>query len=879
VGRLRVWAARLKGALLPRAGDERLADELQAHLELLADEYAAKGLSPDDARLAARRAFGGVDQMTARHRDQRGVPLLAEIAQDVRFAARLIAKDRSFAAAAIMALALGIGTSTTVFTILNGMLFRPVPFEKPWQVVGVRGYDASGRLRMPTWQLFKDWQSNAASVAVLAATRDESLNLGDDHRMPDRIAGTFITANGFELLGVQPIVGRGFVPEDDRPGAAPVIVLGHGVWKDRYGADPSFVGRTVRVNGTATTVIGVMPPEFKFPFQSDAWQPMALLPSLATTTGAGPVVTVFGRLHDKVGPVEAGAALTSITAGSQWSGAEAGLREIVVPLKEFYFGNDGYEVPLLMSVAAMFVLLIACANVAILLLARAASRAREVAMRAALGAGRGRIVRQLLVESLVLAAIGSTIGFGLAVVGVRLFTHEISDLTLPYWTRFTFDGQVFAFVAAACIGCTVLFGLAPALHLSRTHVGDVLNDGARTGASGHRARRWTSALLVSELALTVVLLTGAALLVHSAMTLGRADAIINGSGIWAMRLSLPAKTYPAEDQRRRFFRQLEERLDGLTGTSAASLTTALPYSGAMSRLLAMEGEDSAGRRLPPVTVVSIGARYFETLGLGLRAGQTFEAADIAAGQVVIVNERFASQFSANRDPIGRRLALYDELNRDAAPIEATIVGVAPTVRQRPMSEAGPVVFRPFLSSAPAAAAILVRTESGSPLFAGALREIVHDLDPDLPVFGLQSLERISQFSRWMHRVISTLVGTFAIIAIVLSTFGLYAVTSYSVVQRTQEVGVRMALGARGSQVVALLLRTTAVQLVIGLGAGTVVAIGVSRLLGSLLVQARPSNALVIAGISALLAAVSIAAAVIPARRAARVDPVVALRHE
>lgn len=803
---------------------------------------------------------------------------LQGITGDVRFAVRMLAKDLTFTLAVVVAMAISIGLATTVFSIINGMHLRAVPFEKPRQVVGVRGHDGAGRLRMPDWELFKAWQGNAADMVCLAAARDGSMNLADDDRLPDRVSGTFITSNGFDLLGVQPVLGRKFIAEDDRPGAAPVILLGHMVWTNRYGSDPSIIGRSIRVNGAAVTVIGVMPVGFKFPVQSDAWQPMAMLPALSAPSGQGPFVTVFGRLQDRVTDEQASAVLTGISSSSALTPSHKEFRATVVPINELYFGSDGYELPVLMSAAAVVMLLIVSANVAVLLLSRAAARSREIATRTALGAGRGRIVRQLAVEHLLLAVGGGAAGAGLAVGGVAVFSRQLSYLTLPYWTRFALDGRSLGFIAAASLACALLFGLAPIVRLSRTRIG-VLQECEPSGTPSRLTRRWTSALLGGQLALTMILLSAAALLIHSATILNRADAVVDGSRIWVTRVALPATDYPTESERRVFFQRLNADLIALSGSVSASLTTSAPFSGGASRLLAMQAEQAEDRELPRVTVVSAGDRYFETLGLGLLAGRTFSETETTTGDAVIVNERFVTQFSPAQDPIGRRLRLFDEFNRNAPPITATIVGIAPTVRQRPMTEALPVVFRPFLASSPASATILVQPVGESPgVSTSALREVLSRLDPELPLFGLQSLDQISRSSRWVQQLMSTLLTSFAVVALTLSIFGVYSVTSYNAQQRTREIGMRMALGAKVSQIAILFLRATAAQLALGLAIGAVGAVGISGAINSLLVGTRPANRFMVAGIATGVIVVSVAAALVPALRAARLSPVDALRN-
>ena len=512
--------------------------------------------------------------------------------QDLKFAVRLLIKDRWFTAVAVTALALGIGVNATVFTFVNAVLIRGLPFNDPDRILVVGTRDARARDRGVSYQDFVDWRAATRTFSGLAAYSGQTMNVSDEGRTPERYQGPYQSANAFSLIGQKPLIGRDFLPEDDRPGAAAVVILGNGVWKNRYGSDPSVLGRTIKVNEMPATVIAVMPEGFKFPTGADLWMPLAQMPQLLEQKrDARNSLDTFGRLADGVTMAQAQSEMNTI-AGKLARDYPDTNKDVSARVMTFNDRVNGGPIKLIflsLMGAVGFVLLIACANVANLLLARSASRAREMSVRISLGASRWRIVRQLLVESVLLSIISGLLGLALAYVGVRLFDAATQDVGKPYWIAFTMDAQVFAFFAAVCLGTGVVFGLAPALHVSKTDLNEVLKEGGRSGSSGMRARRWTSALIVAELALTLVLLAGAGLMMRSFLNLYRLDVGIETSQLLTMRLNLPNQKYPTPEQRWIFYERLDQRLAGLSGIQAATLTTNMPLGGGFPRLLSMDG--------------------------------------------------------------------------------------------------------------------------------------------------------------------------------------------------------------------------------------------------------------------------------------------------
>ena len=809
--------------------------------------------------------------------------------QDLRFAVRLLIKDRWFTAVAVIALALGIGVNATVFTFVNAVLIRGLPFNDPDRILVVASRDARGRDRGVSYQDFADWRGATRTFAGLAAYSGQTMNVSDEGRAPERFQGPYQSGNAFTLIGQQPLLGRDFLPEDDRPGSAAVVILGNGVWKNRYGSDPAVLGRTIKVNEVPATVIGVMPEGFKFPQAADLWMPLAHTPRLAEQKRDVRNIEVFGRLNPNVTLGQAQSEMDTIARklASDYPDTNRDITARVMTFNERVNGGPIRLIFLSLMGAVTFVLLIACANVANLLLARSAGRAREMSVRISLGASRWRIVRQLLVESLLLSIVAGLMGLGLALIGVRLFDAATQDVGKPYWIQFTMDAKVLGFFAAICLGTGIVFGLAPALHASKTDLNDVLKEGGRSGSSGMRARRWTSALIVAELALTLVLLSGAGLMMRSFLNLYRMDVGVETSQLLTLRLNLPNQKYPTAEQRRIFYDRLDQRLAGISGFQAATITTNMPLGGGLPRLLSMDGREiQPGEQPPTVTQVAIGPRYFETLGIQVLRGRAFDELDGTPGHDnAIVNQRFAAMHFGGDDPIGRRIKLTpDGPAAPGAPSPAwvTVVGIAPTIRQRmqpgdDLPDA--VAYIPLRAQAPSFMMLLIRAQRDAASLTTLARDEVRAIDPDLPLFGILTMDQQLAQQRWPFRIFGTMFAIFAVIALALSAVGLYAVTAYSVAQRTQEIGVRMALGAQAAQVLWLVLKRSFVQMAIGLTIGIAGAMGVSKLLASVLFQTGSRDPVLLVTIVSLLVLVSTAACVWPARRATRLDPVKALRNE
>jgi putative ABC transport system permease protein len=549
--------------------------------------------------------------------------------QDLTFAIRLLLKERWFTAAAGSALALGIGVNAMAFTVVDAILLRGVPVRDPARFVEVSMNWRGGQYgsSLPD---FEDWQRSARTFSSFTAVLGSGFSVVDEGRPGEQFQGTYTSANVFQEIGTHAVLGRNFGAEEDRRGAEPEVILAHGLWTRRYGADPTVIGRHIKVNGLVSTIVGVMPEGMQFPFNNDLWVPLSHLPrDIRDQKRDMRIFSVFGRLADGATLRQARAELTTIAAEleKQYPETSRAVTPSIVTYQESVSAGPLRLMLLSMMGAVTFVLLIACANVANLLLARAAQRSSEMAVRVSLGATRWRLARQLLVESLLLAVVSGVAGLAVAVIGIKLFDHALPD-GRPYWVTFTLDPIVFAFLAAVSLGAGILFGLAPALHVSKTGVADVLKESGRSGTIGVRARRWTSALIVTEVALTLALLAGAGFMMRSFLSLYRMDIGVDTSRLLMMQLPLPDAKYPTADDRNRFLTRVDERLQGIAAVESATTASSVPFGGGQVRYLDVNGRPApAGQPLPTITMVTVGARYVETIKVPVSRGRALTEAD------------------------------------------------------------------------------------------------------------------------------------------------------------------------------------------------------------------------------------------------------------
>ena len=883
---LRHFVARLRALVRGSDLDRDFSQELNSHLEMMVEDNIRRGLSPAEARRQANLRLGTASSLQSQHRDTRGFRALDNLFQDLRFASRVILKERWFSAAAIAAIALGIGANTVGFTMINAAFLRGFSFERADQLHSISWRPTRGRRLPSAVPDLEDWRSQSRSFSAIGGSSVSAINISDDVAAPEQTQGARITANLFDVLRQPTILGRTFVEGDDRRGAEPVVIIGYNIWRNRFGLDPKVVGRTLRINGSPATIVGVMPEGMRFPDESELWLPF--IPTDAQQSREVRPLNVFGRLADGVTKAQASAEIDAIAQRiiaanpNQKKNVVGGQVETLI---ERFLNGAAPRMFIVIMGAVIFVLLIACANVANLLLSRGMYRSREVAVRYSLGATRGRIIRQLLIESVVLASVGGVVGLALAAYGISAFDTAIAATGAPYWLRFTIDYRVLAYVVMTCVGTGVLFGIAPALQVSRENPQDTLKEGTRGSVGNPKAARLGSLMVVSELALTIVLLCGAGLMLRSFIALYSAPAGFAVEGLTRMRMQLPPSNYPTPDARRRFYEQLLPRIEATPGFQNVAITTGVPpldheeWRVVIDRSPAVEDAQR-----PFVSTVSISPRYFDTLGVRVHRGRGIESADSAAGSAnVVINQMMADTFFPGEEPVGRQLRFIPRTDEpDARPQPwRTVVGVVPTILQGRADDAfhNAVVYLPFLQTPDRTSSLLVRSSMPPASVMASVREAIKTIDADQPVFSIETIAAVLANERSIYQIFATLFALLAAIALTLSAVGVYGVIAYAVTQRTQEIGVRMALGARRWDVAWMFLRKGVVQIAVALLIGLPAALGLGMLARFQLVEIEPNDPLTMVTITVVMVAVALTACVLPARKAAKVDPMIALRSE
>ena len=910
---LRLLRARLRGLLRRQSVESEMEEEMRFHLRMRAQENVKRGMTPAEAERAALRSFGQWPRIKEACRDVKGGGGVETLLQDVRFGARTLAKNPGFTLVVTLTLALGIGANTAIFSFVNAVLLRTLPVAEPERLVYVFGGTKTSPYSVSSYPDYVDYRDRNNVFSELIAYSPITLSLNSGEQV-DTVTGLIVTGNYFDALGVRPRVGRAFLPEEDTtPGSHAVAVIGHGLWQSRFGADPGVVGRKLLLNGQQFTVVGVAPADFNGADPgrtSDIYVPMAMQalvrpprggysgemnPDLLSRRGAR-WLDIVGRLKPGVTEEQAQAAMSTVAAQLSQTYQDSNREQTatVTPLAK----GDPEQRGTLLSVAGLLlavvglVLLIACANVANLLLARAASRRKEISIRLALGASRGRLVRQLLTESLLLSLLGGAGGLLLGVWLVKTMrTYSPPANFLPVAFDFSLDANVLGFTLLLSILTGLLFGIAPALQASKPDLVVALKDETAL-VPGASARRFTlrDLLVVAQVALSLVLLISAGLFLRSLKNAQGIDPGFDPRHVLTMPLNINLLRY-TKTQGQDFYRQVLERVKALPGVQSATLTRTPPLSGA-SRVSSItiagreapdaasnsESAGAAGENVPvnETLASSVALDYLKTLNIPLLRGRDFNAQDRdGAPGAVIVNETFARRYFPGQDPLGQRVSLGG-----AQGPWLEVVGLARDGKYVTLGEVpAPFLYQPLAQRHESGMVLLVRTSGDPSQLVSAVRDEVHSIEPNLPLTNARVMEDLLSTSLYPARMGAILIGVFGLLALLLASVGLYGVMSYSVSRRTREIGIRMALGARGGDVLRLVLRQSMTLVALGVGLGLGAAFAATRLLSGFLYGISPTDPAAFIGIAALLSIVSLAASLVPARRAATVDPLVAFRYE
>jgi putative ABC transport system permease protein len=878
--------ARFRAMLQSRRLDEDLDRELRSHVEMRSEDSVAAGMSPDEARHDAQRRFGNTGLYKE---DTRAVDIFSWLdtaARDVIYARRTLRRNPGFAAVAILTLGLGIGANTAIFSVVNAVLLKPLPYPDTERLVSITQTDMKTQAKgiFVSFTKFNQIREESRVLESLAAyfTLNLSFNtLGE----PESIPGARASLDFFRILGVIPARGRSFLAQEEQPGGADVAIVSDGFWHSHFGGDESLLGRTITLDGKNVTVIGILPKTFQFPIQfpePDIWQPRifetnALLPE-QVRSGAG-FLSVIGKLRPGQSLGSQQAELKSIDAHYRaqfGSFADANRFALAsVFLEESLVG--GIRPSLLVLLAAVaFVLLIACANVANLLLARATVREREIAIRNALGATRGRLARQFLTESLCLSFGGGVLGVLMTFLLLPAL-RTLNPTALPRLSQAAVDTPVLLFSIFLCFVTGMVFGIVPSLQASRKVIQSALQEGSRGSSQGGQRGKFRATLVVAELAIALVLMTGAGLLIESFARLVHVDPGLTAHGLMTFPLSLPPNRYAKPEQQAEFYQQLLDKVRTVPGVEAAGVTTYLPLGGgARFIFVCPEGHDCQGIGKDPVIALrQVSTGYFEAARTPLRRGRIFAETDNAKGvPVVIVNETAAKRYWPNQDPIGKRIAN----SRDK--IQREVVGVVADVKFFNLNAASQEeMYMPLAQNPYVNAALIVRSESNSQPLVAAVRAKISELDPTLPISGILSMEDVVANSVAQPRIIMQFVGVFAGFALLLAAIGIYGIMAYSVSQRKQEIGIRVAMGAHSSEVLRLVVGQGMRLTLLGVSAGVTASLLLTKLISSLLFGVHAIDPIAFTSAALILVGVALIACYVPARRAMRLDPIVVLRSE
>ena len=883
---------RLRALFRRDAMEAEMDEELRSHFENQVEKLVASGLPREEATRRARLGFGGYEQLKEECRDARGVSFVETLIQDLRYALRMLRNSPGFTAVAILTLALGVGANTAIFSVIDSVLLRPLPYQDPDGIVMVWENDSQhpnphNTVSPPD---FLDWQSRNSVFAEMSALFDQRVIL-TGNGVPQEVVVQDVSANFFSVLGVHPILGPGFTAENGKPGHDDVIVLSYGFWKERFASDPGIIGKPVVLNGHPQIVVGVAPQNFTWFIKDGSftgakpqmWTPFIFPASFSDRKGVGRFLTVVARLKPGTTVPQAQSQMNTIAAriAEEYPDFNGYWGANVVSVRDQISG-DLRPALLILFGAVGFVLLIACANVSSLLLARAATREREIAVRTAIGASRWRIARQLLTESVLLALIGGVIGMALAIWGTNLLLAASPENLLDLHS-IPIDWRVLAFAGGSTLLAGLLFGMLPSYISAHSGISETLKEGGRGSSAGRQLSLARGAFVVAQISLALVLLAGSGLLIRSFVRLVGVDPGFDASHLLTFKVSLPSSKYKTDAALLTFFRQLVTRVSHLPGVRSASMNSFPPFSGLGSAtgVHVLSQPERSLMDLPVAAVRIIGADYFSTMQIPLRAGRTFNEQELTEERhVVIINQAFADQYLKGVNPLGQKAVIYMKSLEESKNTASEIIGVVGDVRQMGLdTPAEPTVYWPHPELVMSEMTVVVRTENDPLTLVSAVRNELQQMDPEQPMAAIATMDQLLSGSLSRSRFTMLVLGVFAALALVLACVGIYGVIAYSVTQRIQEFGIRMALGANRHDVFRLVLGQGTRLTLLGIGLGIVAALIVTRLMATLLYGISATDPLTFVAVALLLALVALAACYIPARRATRVDPIVALRYE
>ncbi len=882
---LRTLLSKLRGFFGDRKAEQELDEEIEMHLRLLAERYIRQGMSEAEAARAARRQFGNVTLLQELNRDMRGIRFIETILQDVRYGLWMLRRNPGFTFVAVLTLALGIGANTAIFSVVNGVLLRPLPYYDPQQLVYVTGVNEGikkgkrpeGREELSGAADYIQLRAESKSLDHLVLYMSSQVYL-TGRGEPERLDALRVTANLFPALGIVPQLGRAFTAEEDQPGVTPVAILSHALWQRRFGGDPAIIGQSLTLEGRSRQVIGVMPPDFKFLKKADVLLPRALnVQQFVAEAAKGSMLyagNFLGRLKPGVSVEQSRSELDTILQRLRQANPNGNYSErtLVIPLGERLVGNFQLGLIVLFGAVA-FILLIACANVANLMLARTRVRQKEMAIRAAMGAGRARLIRQMLTESLLISVLGGVAGFMLALMGIEALIPLIPD-DLAHLKNVGIDTAALGFTFLSVLITGIVAGIIPALQASQVNLNESLKEGAGSAAFSSRkgARRVSPAFMIGELALTLALLAGAGLLIKSFLRVQAVEPGYNPKNLLTMMIPVYTARYsPA--QKKTFYEDLLARIKNLPGVEVAAIGR-LPLD--VTRMVSDRPREVSGS----MCCIEVSPDYFRAMGMQMRMGRGFTEWDNEnAMPVVVINESWARREFAGENPIGKQVVYGYHFQPRR---QGTIIGVVADVKRFGLesgvqdSEQYNSVLQNSESGTPY---LLVRTKGDPLILAPAVRQQVSAINPNLPVVDVMSMEQRLAESVAPRRFQMLLFGLFAAVALVIATVGIYGVISYAVSQRTHEIGIRMALGAQASDVLRMVIWRGMSLALIWVTLGLAAALALTRVMKNLLFNVSATDPATFALITLLLVCVTLIASYIPARRATKVDPLQALRHE